>query len=221
MIKTKHLAATVTLISALAAHATPYELQVEVGYGFGGTSSSGAYSGNPDTGFVIVKNTGTSAFTGEVSLLALFNGGNRNDTSGNTTLNPGDSWVLLPGSESSNDGGFNKNQAGQDPNLAPDDGVKLSIVGSAGGNPINFSIFDKDIHSGTLAVNPFGVTLDNYILQGGDPFGRDTGDNYEVSQAHAFLTLSGPTGVPDTGSSLALLGGALTSLVLWRRRSVA
>lgn len=207
------------LCSAATTMATPFELSVEVGYGFGGTSSSGAYTGNPDTGFVSVKNTGTSSFSGELSLLALFGGGNRNDSSGNVTLNPGDSWLLLPGSESSNDGGFNKNQPGQDPNLAPDDGVKFSIVGSAGGNAINFSIFDKDIHSGTPATNPFGVTLDNYILQGGDPFGRDTGDTFEVGQAHAFFKVAGgAVGVPDAGNSLALLGGGLGALICVRRR---
>jgi hypothetical protein len=35
------------------------------------------------------------------------------------------------------------------------------------------------------ADNGLGVVLDNYILQGGDPFGRDTGDPVEVAQAHA------------------------------------
>ena len=49
--------------------------------------------------------------------------------------------------------------------------------------PVVRSIFDKDIHSGVPRTNPFGETLDNYILQGGSSTGADTGDAYETTQA--------------------------------------
>src|SRR5207237_1998446 len=53
----------------------------------------------------------------------------------------------------------------------------------ANSQSVFLSIFDKDIHSGSPRTNPYGMTLDNFILQGGDSFGRDTGDGYETTQA--------------------------------------
>src|SRR5207237_10754762 len=53
----------------------------------------------------------------------------------------------------------------------------------ANSQSVFLSIFDRDIHSGSPPTNPYGVTLDNFILQGGDSFGRDTGDGYETTQA--------------------------------------
>ena len=202
-----------TAFSASAA----YELTVTVGYGFGGSSTSGAYSAAPDTGYVIVQNTGPSAFVGEIRLDAPYPGGSFADTTGlSYSLNPGSSFILLPGPESSNFGGYNK-VSGSD-----DNGVLLSIVGSAGGDSINFSIFDKDVHSGVFKTNPFGVTLDNYILQGGDPIGRDTGDDFEVNQAPAtFRIASRTSSVPDAGNSITLLGAGLVGVTLLRKRLAA
>jgi len=212
------LGAGVTLGLASSASAD-LKLSVEVGYGFGGTSSSGAYSGSPDTGYVVVKNTGTTTFTGELSINAPGLGGSFFDTSGPSyALVPGASWILLPGPESSNYGGYYKHQNGVDPQGPADDGALLSVIGTDGVCSINFSIHDKDIHSGVPATNPFGVVLDNYILQGGDPFGRDTGDGFEVAQAHAFFDLTCPH-TPDAGSTAALLLLSLGGLRLVSRRA--
>jgi len=195
------------------------QLTVEVGYGFGGTSSSGLYSGSPDTAFVTVKNTSSDVFTGTLSLNAPGLYGSFFDTSGAITMNPGDTWTLLPGPESSNYGGFYKNQPSTSPTGPADDGALLTIVGGFDDCQIDFAIHDKDIHSGVFATNPFGVTLDNYILQGGDPYGRDTFDTFEVAQAHATFTVG--CGVPDVGSSLTLLGSGLGALGLLRRKLAA
>ena len=60
-------------------------------------------------------------------------------------------------------------------------------------------IYDQDIHSGVFrdvhgAPSGLGgspLFSDSYVLQGGDPYGGDTGDNFEVSQAHGFATVAG------------------------------
>src|SRR4029078_7005341 len=55
--------------------------------------------------------------------------------------------------------------------------------------PVNLSVSDMDVHSGAFRVNPFGVNLDNYVFQGVDNIGRDTGDDFEVSQAPGHFRL--------------------------------
>jgi hypothetical protein len=101
-------------------------------------------------------------------------------------------------------------------------GIQIDISGTFSDSTVlsPTTLFDKDIHSGVPRTNPFGVTLDNYVLQGGDPFGRDTGDGFEVTQAPGMTTVGpdaahlltvttnyafgftptvGPVGGPDTG----------------------
>jgi VPDSG-CTERM motif len=201
-----------SVLTALTAGAASYDLQVTVGYAFGGTSSSGTYSGSPDTGFVTIANIGTSSFTGTFTLAGTANvGSSVNDTSGLFTLTTGNSWTLLAGPEGSNQGGFNGTL-----------GLLLSIIGTfAGCGPIDFTVNDSNIHSGVFATNPFGVSLDNYILQGGDPLGRDTGDGFETSQAHAVFDVTCSTSVPDGGSTWMLLGSAVAGMVALRRKLTA
>jgi hypothetical protein len=71
-------------------------------------------------------------------------------------------------------------------------------------------VFDKDIHSGVTQVNPFGVSIDSYVIQGGDNIGRDTGDAFEVSQApgHFQFFEAGPgAAVPEPASVLLVMTG--------------
>jgi hypothetical protein len=75
-------------------------------------------------------------------------------------------------------------------------GALVSFTGTLSG-----SIYDKDIHSGVFRdVNapPSGlvgapVLSDSYVLQGGDPYGGDTGDAFEVTQADGLAVVSGMT----------------------------
>src|SRR6266496_3049282 len=161
-------------LSAVSLSAGTFDLQVEVGYEFGGCGDSGIYCADPDSGFVIISNNGPAPFVGELRLDGVSGEGvsghiEVHDTSGpGFVLAPGSSFRLEAGPESSNFGGYGKNQDDSDPEGLPDDGLQLSIVGASDGCAINFQVLDKNIHSGTLRENPFGVTLDNYILQGGD-----------------------------------------------------
>jgi len=171
-----------------------YDLSVEVGYEFGGTGDSFLYTSDPDSGFVIIKNNGLATFVGELRLDGVAgSGGDVHDTSGpGYILAPGQSFRLEAGPNSSDQGGFNKvtNVCSVGCNT-PDNGLLLSINGTADGYSLNFQVYDKDIHSGVPQVNPYGVRLDNYILQGGDPCGRDTGEDFEVNQTHATFHVRG------------------------------
>jgi len=133
-------------------------------------------AGSPDTGFIRITNGGPSTFAGLIGFIA--EGGNGVDYSHlySVTLNPGDHVSISINNESSNQGGYNGFSGAE---------FMMSGMVSLGANSqsVFLSIFDRDIHSGSPRTNPYGVTLDNFILQGGDSFGRDTGDGYETTQA--------------------------------------
>lgn len=203
-----------------------YTLDVTTHYQFGvpaaGTLNSP--SGGPDTGFFQIINNGTSTFVGTISDVALAgNGSDDSFTSGALTLAPGDSaWIgIYP--ESSNQGGFNG------PTGMVQPGVKIDLTGTVKNGintePISLSVHDSDIHSGVPRTNPFGVTLDNYVLQGGDPLGRDTSDGFETTQADGHFRFFeapavGVTPLPASAwGGLALLSG-LAAFRFMRRRSV-
>jgi hypothetical protein len=97
-------------------------------------------------------------------------------------------------------------------------------VGNINGTEaVSLSVFDKDIHSGVPRTNPFGVTLDNYILQGGDLFGRDTGDGYETTQAPGTFTFFEAASSTPEPASLTLLGLGIAGMAGygWRKRKHA
>src|SRR5262249_43849462 len=75
---------------------------------------------------------------------------------------------------------------------APSNGLQVVIKGNVtlgtASEAVNLSVYDKDIHSGVFQTNPFGLTLDNYVLEGGDPYGVSTGHVYEVAQAPGDYT---------------------------------
>jgi hypothetical protein len=161
---------------------------------------------SPDTGFWIVTNTGTSTFAGTVGQTAIAgNGSNFNFTSAALVLAPGQMICVAVNFEASNQGGYN----GPFGTVQP--GVQIHIDGTvtdpSGSSAISLSVLDSQIHSGVPRTNPFGVTLDNYVLQGGDPLGRDTGDAFETTQASGHITLTNAVPEPST-IVLMLTGGA-------------
>lgn len=205
------------LALAGAAQAGPlgYSLTGTVQYTFGCGSGNATVGscGSPDTGWLRFTNTGASSFTGSATLSGVAPGQTINLTIVGA-LAPGESWVFNAGPESSNVGGFNK-QAG----LA-DLGLLFSVNGTVDGGALAASIYDSQIHSGVFATNPFGESVDSWVLQGGDPFGRDTGDNFETAQAAASFVWSarGTGTVPEPGALPLVLLATLGALAARRRR---
>jgi hypothetical protein len=185
------LAALVLLLGGIRqaeAGSVGYNLEVTTQYQFGAPAGAVGYSGSPDTSFFQITNNGLSAFTGTIGETAVSQFAGDFSYSLPVTLAPGQSssWFCTS-PESSNAGGFNGPF-----NSSPQPGIEINLVGTillgAQSESVNLSVNDSSIHSGVPRTNPFGVTLDNYVLQGGDPLGRDPGDGYETTQADGFFT---------------------------------
>lgn len=122
---------------------------------------------------------GTTTFSGTIGQNALAGDGVTDFSySHAVVLAPGTSVVFAANSESSNFGGYG-GATGTTQN-----GIEIFLNGIFNGTEaVALSVFDKDVHSGVPRVNPFGEVVDSYVLQGRDSLGRDTGDDFEVSQA--------------------------------------
>lgn len=176
-----------SLVAGTAMGGANFSMQFQTHYIVGAPSDVvGGIVGQPETGLARFVNTGTSTFVGFVELYGVAGNGQVINHSVAVTLAAGQSASLLSGPESSNTGGWNRNPAG-----GADFGLRMRFHGSVIDGTItelvDFTAYDSEIHSGVPRYNPFGVYLDNYVLQGGDPFGRDTGDSYELSQAMGSL----------------------------------
>jgi hypothetical protein len=196
-------------VSAAAASVS-YRFDGVAFYQFGDPADlvSGAPSANPDSGFVRITDNGTSTFSGTIGFVSVNSCGNGDfSASYPVTLGPGDHVSVSVDDESSNYGGYN-GPCFDPSNPQPQNGAQFVLNGTvtAGGvsQGVNLTIYDKDIHSGVSRTNPFGTTLDNYILQGGDPYGQDTGDDYETTQAPGPFVCSSSTGSCQTGSPVSV-----------------
>lgn len=189
-----------------------YQLDVVTSYGFSypgpAATNLGGLPPSPDTGFVTFINSGPTAFVGTLGDLAVANNTTDYSQSFNVTLNPGQAVYFSVADEASNVGGFN--------GLL---GIDVLINGVFGGvTSVHLDAHDGDIHSGSFQTNPFGVSVDSFVLQGGDPQGRDTGDAFEVNQAHGnirFSAVGGPVPEPATWAMMLMgffgLGAAVRS----------
>jgi len=215
--------------------AVPYHFSGVANYQFGGPPAATFHfgpAGAPDTSFVVITNNGTSTFTGNIGFNAVSSGGVDFSASHAVTLAPGQSASVSINNEASNQGGYN---GPFDDPTTPQEGAEFFMSGTItlgpDTDPFGRLLPDRDIHSHVFKTNKFGVTLDNYILQGGDPFGRDTEDAFEVAQAPAsfeFVSVTDFRGVrratdinvgPDlcgTGQpSLNFTGGAGSASDTW------
>jgi len=182
------LGASLVLVASGSAAGVQYQFDGVALYQFGGPPTADFHfgpNGNPDTSFVVITNNGLSTFTGNIGFNALSGCAVDFSVSYAVTLAPSKSASVSINDEASNQCGYN---GPFDAAPTAQLGAKFFMNGTVSLGPdtdaVDLSILDKDIHSGVFATNPFGVNLDNYILQGGDPFGRDTGDAFEVAQAH-------------------------------------
>jgi hypothetical protein len=192
-----------------------YKLTVTTAYAegspFSGTDLGSGFFPSPDTSFVDFMNNGPTTFVGTLADTAVsaFSGDFSKSFSG-ITLAPGQDAWFATSPESSNVGGFNG------PFGTPQPGIELSIVGTFGATAVNLSVNDADIHSGVPRLNPFGNTVDSYVLQGGDPLGQDTGDAFEETQAQGTFVFAQPSPVP-VPAALPLFATAIGGLAAFRR----
>jgi len=67
-------------------------------------------------------------------------------------------------------------------------GALFQFIGTGGS--ASGSIYDGDIHSSVFR-DANGTSSDSYVLQGGDPYGGDTGDGFEETQATGHAVVNG------------------------------
>ena len=180
-----------------------------------------AFAGE-DTGYFLIANEGAAAFSGTIATVAV------SAFAGDLSLRP--SPVVLPSGaavsiaipfDASNVGGFN----GPAYDFRPGVIIVLSGTLSLGGlsSSAVLAVADRDIHSGVFRTDPAGLVTDNFVLQGGDPWGFDTGDAFELSQAWGrYLFTDAPVelalDLPEAGAIWVLvLGWSLLAGIRTRR----
>ena len=168
----------------------------------------------PDTGYLQIANTGNTTFIGSVGTDAVSAfAGDLSFSASGIVLAPGDSISIAIPFDASNVGGFNG------PAYQARPGILIWMRGfvAAGAltEAISLAVADADIHSGIVRLDPLGLLTDSFVLQGGDPWGFDTGDAFEGSQAQGIFVFQQAAPEP---AGLALFGLPLAALIARRRR---
>ncbi len=168
----------------------------------------------PDTGYLQIANIGESTFFGSVGTIAesAFAGDLSFSASG-IVLAPGASISIAIPDDASDVGGFNG------PAYFARPGVEILLRGfvalAGRSEAVDLRVADADIHSGVWRLAPSGLPTDSFVLQGGDPWGFDSGDAFELSQAQGHFVFQQAAPEP-VGRSVLLLSLALLSIL--RRR---
>ena len=171
----------------------------------------------PDTGYVEIANTGDTTFTGSVGTIAVSAfAGDLSFAASGIVLTPGDAVSIAIPDDASDVGGFNG------PAYQARPGVEIWLQGVVSVDDtvesVDLLVADADIHSGVFRVDPLGLLTDSYVLQGGDPWGFDTGDDFELSQANGTYVFQ--QAVPEPGGMGLLVLPSSCLLAMVRRRSV-
>ena len=171
----------------------------------------------PDTGYVEIANTGDSTFTGDLGTIAVSAfAGDLSFTAAGIVLAPGDRVSIAIPDDASDVGGFNG------PAYQARPGVEVWLRGAvsfaSAREAVDLLVADADIHSGVYRVDPRGLITDSYVLHGGDPWGFDPGDTFELSQAQGQFVFQEPVPEPST---IALLAAPLAALRFRRTRRAA
>ncbi len=175
----------------------------------------------PDTGYIQIANTGESTFSGVIGTIAVSAfAGNLSIAAAPTLLAPGATVSIAMPDDSAAVGGFNG------PNYFFRPGVEIYLDGAVSNatesGALSLTVADRDIHSGVARTDSFGLTSDSYVLQGGDPWGFDTGNTFALSQADGVYAFIGTVPEPGSADSLAVgitALGAARYLPRWRIRS--
>ena len=210
------LAMVALLPSVAIAAPVGYALSVTTAYALGDPFPNridNAFT-EPDTGYLQIANTGNTTFIGSVGTDAVSAfAGDLSFSASGIVLAPGDSISIAIPFDASNVGGFNG------PAYQARPGILIWMRGfvAAGAltEAISLAVADADIHSGMVRLDPLGLLTDSFVLQGGDPWGFDTGDAFESSQAQGTFVFQQAAPEP---AGLALFGLPLAALIARRRR---
>ena len=210
------LAIVALLPSVAIAAPVGYALSVTTAYALGDPFPNridNAFT-EPDTGYLQIANTGNTTFIGSVGTDAVSAfAGDLSFSASGIVLAPGDSISIAIPFDASNVGGFNG------PAYQARPGILIWMRGfvAAGAltEAISLAVADADIHSGMVRLDPLGLLTDSFVLQGGDPWGFDTGDAFEASQAQGIFVFQQAAPEP---AGLALFALPLAALIARRRR---
>lgn len=210
------LAIVALLPSVAIAAPVGYALSVTTAYALGDPFPNridNAFT-EPDTGYLQIANTGNTTFIGSVGTDAVSAfAGDLSFSASGIVLAPGDRISIAIPFDASNVGGFNG------PAYQARPGILIWMRGfvAAGAltEAISLAVADADIHSGMVRLDPLGLLTDSFVLQGGDPWGFDTGDAFEGSQAQGIFVFQQAAPEP---AGLALFGLPLAALIARRRR---
>ncbi len=210
------LSAALAALTISGAHCAP------VGFSF--TITTAYHAGDPfanrldnafvepyGTGYFQVENTGTTTFIGQIGDLAMSaDAGNLSYTSRVLTLGPHQAVSVAIPDNSADVGGFNGPAYFYRPGV--EIGINGRVTDGVSAEPVDLTIADANIQSGIYRTDPYGLTSDSFVLQGGDPWGFANPTGWALTLADGVYVASGT--VPEPGG-LAVFSVGLCALSVW------